>query len=116
MSANQIGRDWFSQGACATSDVNFFPGRGNNKGVQAAKAVCAGCPVVEQCLAYAMSGGEKYGVWGGKSENQRRALRPAREIVHGRNSTYQHRCCRCDLCRKASARYRAEMRLKGAMA
>ena len=39
-----------------------------------AKAICAGCPVRDACLAYALDTGEAYGVWGGLSEDERRAL------------------------------------------
>ena len=51
----------------------FFPGRGES--ADAAKAVCAGCVVSAECLEYALDAGEKFGVWGGKSERERRRLR-----------------------------------------
>lgn len=41
----------------------------------AAKTVCAGCEVREQCLAYAVSTGQDTGVWGGLTDTERRALR-----------------------------------------
>ena len=40
-----------------------------------AKAVCADCPVREACLAYAINTGEDFGVWGGTTPDERRALR-----------------------------------------
>ena len=104
---------WKDDAACRTSDVDFHPGRGDNKGVEAAKAVCATCPVIGECLAYATNNHEKLGVWGGLSENQRRRLRPKREIIHGLNKTYQHRGCRCEPCRNAMSRYRGELRARG---
>jgi WhiB family redox-sensing transcriptional regulator len=46
-------------------------------GVARAKAVCAGCPVREACLEFALANAERWGVWGGTSERQRRAMRAA---------------------------------------
>jgi WhiB family redox-sensing transcriptional regulator len=40
----------------------------------AAKAVCGGCPVRAECLAWALASDERLGVWGGKSERERQAL------------------------------------------
>ena len=40
-----------------------------------AKAVCARCPVIQPCAAYAVEYGERYGVWGGLSERERAGLR-----------------------------------------
>ncbi len=40
-----------------------------------AKAICARCPVIRECAAYAIGVGERYGVWGGLSEQDRAALR-----------------------------------------
>ena len=40
----------------------------------AAKAICAGCPVRDACLAYALDTGQEYGIWGGLTEDERRAL------------------------------------------
>lgn len=63
--------DWWEQAACRQVDPEvFFPSRGES--TAQAKAVCAGCPVVEECLAYGMS--EHFGIWGGKSERERRRM------------------------------------------
>ncbi len=51
-------------------------------GVARAKAVCAGCPVRAECLEFALANDERWGVWGGTSERQRRAMRAVR--VRGR--------------------------------
>lgn len=65
---------WRDLAACAGSHADlFFPTRGEATGP--AKAVCASCPVSEQCLADALAHGEKFGVWGGRSERERRAIR-----------------------------------------
>lgn len=68
---------WRDQGACRGVDPNvFFPERGDS--CVAAKKVCAGCPVRGECLDFALAHGEKFGIWGGKSERERSRLRAAR--------------------------------------
>ena len=54
----------------------FFPGRGESAGP--ARQICAGCPVREPCLDYAISHGIVHGIWGGLAERDRRALRSRR--------------------------------------
>lgn len=72
--------DWQLQGACrgADPDIFFHPegerGSARRNRERAAKAVCAGCPVVAECAAHALSVREPYGVWGGMSEDDREAL------------------------------------------
>jgi len=64
---------WWFAGLCAQTDPElFFPEKGGS--VREAKAVCAGCPVRAQCLAHALAHGERFGVWGGLSEHERRRL------------------------------------------
>jgi WhiB family redox-sensing transcriptional regulator len=70
---------WMDIAACRGSGVDFVPKapRGTNgptPAQEAALAVCRGCLVVEECLAYALEGGEA-GVWGGTTEAERRQLR-----------------------------------------
>jgi WhiB family redox-sensing transcriptional regulator len=69
------------RGACRDQDPElFFPiGSSGPAVLQAAqaKAVCAGCPVRIDCLNYAIESGQAAGVWGGASEEERRAIRPA---------------------------------------
>jgi WhiB family redox-sensing transcriptional regulator len=68
--------------ACRRPGVDpdaFYPDKGGS--TRAAKAVCAGCPVTADCLEYALTAGERWGVWGGLSERERRRLRPARAPV-----------------------------------
>jgi WhiB family redox-sensing transcriptional regulator len=66
--------EWRHRRACkGKPSWMFFPARGDSKTLDAAKAVCATCPVSAQCLAANL--GQKVGVWGGTSENERRALR-----------------------------------------
>jgi WhiB family redox-sensing transcriptional regulator len=64
---------FMQSGLCAQTDPEaFYPERGY--GTRAAKAVCAACPVRPECLAYALERGERFGVWGGMSERERRRL------------------------------------------
>jgi hypothetical protein len=51
----------------------FFPGRGES--AEPARQVCAGCPVRQPCLDYALSHGITHGIWGGLTERDRRPLR-----------------------------------------
>lgn len=68
---------WRDQGACRGADpALWFPERGQS--CVEAKTICAGCPVRGECLDFALDLGEKFGIWGGKSERERRRMRPAR--------------------------------------
>jgi WhiB family redox-sensing transcriptional regulator len=65
---------WRELAACRGTDLEvFFPGRGESAGP--ARQVCAGCPVRTQCLDYAITSQIAYGIWGGLTERERRALR-----------------------------------------
>ncbi|MFD8810786.1 WhiB family transcriptional regulator [Streptomyces sp. NPDC059627] len=70
---------WREQGACVRIDPDlFFPiGDGVLTHVQSAeaKAVCRRCPVMEQCLDWAMRAGQVEGVWGGRTESERRLMK-----------------------------------------
>ena len=64
---------WMDDALCAQVDTEiFFPEKGGT--TKPAKAVCSRCPVKEPCLADAIEHHERYGVRGGKSERERRAL------------------------------------------
>ena len=68
---------WFADAACARSDLPlsaFFPERGQSSAP--AKAVCATCRVREECLELGLT--QHHGIWGGKSERERRAIRSMR--------------------------------------
>ena len=68
--------DWRDRAACRQSGVNpelFFPAKGMN--ATKAKRVCAGCPVRQTCLDWALQAGERHGIWGGRSPDQRARLR-----------------------------------------
>ena len=71
--------DWKARAACraVTPDL-FFPLGSTGEAVdqiQAAKAVCRGCPVRHECLRFALETNQEAGVWGGTSEDERRVLR-----------------------------------------
>lgn len=71
--------DWREQAACLTVDPELFFPVGNTgpavDQIERAKSVCARCTVTEMCLQYAMDTGQDSGVWGGLSEDERRALK-----------------------------------------
>lgn len=60
----------------------FYPERGVS--TREAKAVCAECVVRTECLEYALVAGEKFGIWGGVSERERRRMRRQRAIASGK--------------------------------
>jgi Transcription factor WhiB len=78
---------WMRQGSCVHADPDvFFPDKGGS--AAAAKAVCAGCPVRTDCLDYALANSERFGVWGGLSERERRNLpQPAAPSRPGARTT-----------------------------
>ena len=72
--------DWQMDGACRGEDPNIFfhpegeRGAARENRQNAAKALCNRCPVITECAAHALSVREPYGVWGGMTERERRAL------------------------------------------
>ncbi|MBN9606127.1 MAG: WhiB family transcriptional regulator [Actinomycetales bacterium] len=68
---------WQSDALCAQTDPEaFFPEKGGS--TRDAKRICASCDVAAQCLEYALQNDERFGIWGGLSERERRRLRRAR--------------------------------------
>lgn len=65
---------WQEQALCAQTDPEaFFPEKGGS--TREAKAVCAQCQVRQECLSYALKNDERFGIWGGLSERERRRLK-----------------------------------------
>ena len=65
---------WQEQALCAQTDPEaFFPEKGGS--TREAKKICTGCEVKAQCLEYALANDERFGIWGGLSERERRRLR-----------------------------------------
>jgi WhiB family transcriptional regulator, redox-sensing transcriptional regulator len=80
---------WRYRAACRDEEPDLFFPIGNSGPalgqLAEAKSVCRACPVVGECLAWAMETGQGSGVWGGMSEDERRELRRAqsRSTVSG---------------------------------
>lgn len=63
------------QASCAEVQPDlFFSETGNHIETRLAKSVCAQCPVIEQCLEYALAYRMEFGVWGGLSSQERKSL------------------------------------------
>ncbi|MGA9078366.1 MAG: WhiB family transcriptional regulator [Acidimicrobiales bacterium] len=74
---NQGPRAWQARANCMGVDPElFFPERGSS--TREAKEVCRGCVVRVECLEFAIANSEKFGIWGGMSERERRRVRRAR--------------------------------------
>lgn len=70
---------WQAKANCLGADPDlFFPPQGGL--VWPAKEVCRGCAVRDCCLEFALANGEKFGVWGGMSERERRTIRRQRSL------------------------------------
>lgn len=73
---------WQARAACLDEDANaFFPVGTTGPAldhIAQAKTVCARCEVRDQCLEWALQTGQDAGIWGGMTEDDRRALRRAR--------------------------------------
>ncbi|HEX2362282.1 MAG TPA: WhiB family transcriptional regulator [Jiangellaceae bacterium] len=71
--------DWRHIAACRDEDPELFFPIGNTGPallqIEEAKSVCRRCPVREDCLQFALETGQDAGVWGGLSEDERRALK-----------------------------------------
>lgn len=65
---------WQADSLCAQTDPEaFFPEKGGS--TREAKRICGSCEVRAQCLEYALENDERFGIWGGLSERERRKLR-----------------------------------------
>lgn len=65
---------WQDRSLCAQTDPEaFFPEKGGS--TREAKKICQRCPVRTECLEYALAHDERFGIWGGLSERERRRLK-----------------------------------------
>lgn len=74
--------DWRHRAACLDEDPELFFPIGTTgpalMQVDEAKAICNRCEAVDECLSWALSSGQDAGVWGGLSEDERRAVKRRR--------------------------------------
>jgi WhiB family redox-sensing transcriptional regulator len=76
---------WQDYSNCRGADADlFFPERGAS--TRKAKAICNACQVKAECLEFAIVQSEKFGIWGGLSERERRRIRKERTIAARRIS------------------------------
>jgi WhiB family transcriptional regulator, redox-sensing transcriptional regulator len=69
-----IEEQWQERALCAQTDPEaFFPEKGGS--TREAKRICLGCEVRDECLEYALAHDERFGIWGGLSERERRRLK-----------------------------------------
>lgn len=72
-SATGTTSDWRDRALCAEIDpAAFFPEKGES--TRDARAVCTACTVQRECLDFALAHDERFGVWGGLSERERRRM------------------------------------------
>jgi WhiB family redox-sensing transcriptional regulator len=75
MTATGSATNWRSAAACLLADPDlFFPissAGPSERQIARAKAICAGCPVRQECLEFALSQGQAYGIWGGTTPEDR---------------------------------------------
>jgi WhiB family transcriptional regulator, redox-sensing transcriptional regulator len=65
---------WYEQAACLQANADcFFPEKGGS--TREAKRICSTCTVRLECLHYALANDERFGIWGGLSERERRRLK-----------------------------------------
>ena len=65
---------WQADALCSQTDPEaFFPEKGGS--TRDAKRICSSCDVRAECLEYALENDERFGIWGGLSERERRKLR-----------------------------------------
>ena len=74
---------WHDRAACRNVQTDvFFPGRGDRKRIRVALEYCETCPVIFECLTYAIHFADRDlpGIYGGTTENERTKLRRALKI------------------------------------
>ena len=70
---------WQEKALCAQTDPEaFFPEKGGS--TREAKRVCGSCEVRAECLEYALQNDERFGIWGGLSERERRRMRRSQAV------------------------------------
>jgi WhiB family transcriptional regulator, redox-sensing transcriptional regulator len=81
-------RDWRLRAACRGVDSELFFPEGSRgpalESAASAKQICAACPVRARCLDWALTHGAHHGVWGGRTEDERRSTRATSSVPHPR--------------------------------
>ena len=73
--------EWMTQARCSEVDPElFFPERGDATSPRKARIICNSCEVKVECLQYSIDNDERFGIWGGLTENDRRRLRKGRAV------------------------------------
>ena len=86
-----IADDWRSLAACRGMDPNdFHPDKGHSVTATRAKAVCAACPVREDCLRFAMGNDICVGIYGGLAPRERGAMRPRMNVPRNQPQPINH--------------------------
>ena len=98
---------WTDRAACKGRTDLFFVNRGDTTQMNRAKAICKKCPVIDQCREYVTYNPERFGIWAGMTEKDRRAYRIEQGIKlssarHGTRLRYSAGC-RCLDCRLSQA-------------
>jgi len=71
--------EWQERALCAQTDPEaFFPEKGGS--TREAKRICSRCEVKTECLEYSLAHDERFGIWGGLSERERRRLKKAASL------------------------------------
>ena len=103
---------WTEQAACKGKTNLFFVNRGVTTPMKLAKSICQTCPVIVDCRDHVTYNPERFGIWAGMTEKDRRQYRldhgiklPAAQ--HGTRTRYASGC-RCLDCRTCNSRFRAE--------
>jgi WhiB family redox-sensing transcriptional regulator len=87
--STQFPGSWVNRAACARPGIDpdiFFPNKGDGRGgprTAEAKSICRACPVVAECLEFALDCPDLRGIWGGVGYNRRQEIR--RERAQGAN-------------------------------
>ncbi|MGP0025527.1 MAG: WhiB family transcriptional regulator [Streptosporangiaceae bacterium] len=82
---SDIARGWAAWALCVGFDPEAFFPSGDDAAAEA-RAICAACPVRGQCLAYAITADERFGIWGGLDPRQRHTVRRRLERRYGSSS------------------------------
>ncbi|GAS92654.1 WhiB family transcriptional regulator [Mycolicibacterium brisbanense] len=88
-----VAEDWMRRKACATEDADdWFPEEGD---ARKARLICVGCPVREECLAYAIEHDERFGIWGGLAPKQRARIKQGQAPTYRFLEPDERPCKRC---------------------